>query len=357
MKLVSVTIANNRESVIGAMVRSVAPHVDEVIILDTGITDATLRVANDAALALKCPSPVFIDWPWRKDFAAARNAALDAAKDAGADFAIMLDTDETLVVADGEDIQKRCLSLPEHHGHISIQDAERTYMQPRIFRIPAWGKFGGRTHEAYSPSMPCTLLEKVTFTSAPKTQEQLQAKLQRDLEILREEVQADPTCSRWQFYLGNTLRGLGHWLEAISAYEACSDLRSTWGEEPAWACFNAADCWIRLGQYDRAVDMCAEGLARHPGIAELAWLAAFASHKSGKNERAVYWAKVSEALGNFKGIGQTVPRIGFRNGVGLWEGPYDVMRFAYKELKEPKEAEKAQVSFGIAKKCREARGE
>jgi tetratricopeptide (TPR) repeat protein len=356
MKLVSVTIANNRENVIADMVGSVSRLVDEVIILDTGITDNTLLVAAAVCAETDTPFKV-VDWPWHNDFSAARNAELDAAKDAGADFALMLDTDEVLELGEGEDIRKLCETLPAHHGHISLPDSDRVYIQPRIFRIPAWGSFSGRTHEAYSPSMPCTLLEKTCFRGAPKTQEQLAEKLARDEAILRDVVAAEPDSSRWNFYLGNTLRGQGKWLEAIEWYEKCSDLRSGWREEPAWACFNAADCWIRLGQFQRAIDMCAEGLARHAGIAELAWLASYAASKAGQNDQAVYWGRISVALGKFKGIGSEVPRIGFKNGVGLWEGPYDVMRFAYKELGEMRDAQAMEIAFQIAKKYRESRKE
>src|SRR4029077_14204035 len=37
-----------------------------------------------------------VSWPWRDDFAAARNAALDLAQAYGADWAITLDSDEAL---------------------------------------------------------------------------------------------------------------------------------------------------------------------------------------------------------------------------------------------------------------------
>lgn len=67
-----------------------APHVDEVVIVDTGSTDGTREVAARVASTL-------IDFPWIDDFAAARNAGLEAA---GGDWILVLDADERLQEAD-----------------------------------------------------------------------------------------------------------------------------------------------------------------------------------------------------------------------------------------------------------------
>jgi hypothetical protein len=50
-----------------------------------------------------------------------------------------------------------------------------------------------------------------------------------------------------------------------------------WNVESAWACFRPAECFIQLKRFVDAVEVCAAGLARHAGVAELAWLAVFAS--------------------------------------------------------------------------------
>ena len=104
MKLVSTTISNNRESVIARMVKSVAPFVDEILIVDTGITDRTKENAQEAAGSV----PVkFFPFTWTNDFAAARNFALQKANEVEADWCLMLDTDEYIDTG-GDDI-KKCL--------------------------------------------------------------------------------------------------------------------------------------------------------------------------------------------------------------------------------------------------------
>ncbi|MDA0267224.1 MAG: tetratricopeptide repeat protein [Cyanobacteria bacterium] len=68
---------------------SVSAHVDEMIVVDTGSTDATVTVAEAAG------AQVFA-YEWTNDFAAARNAALGYAT---GDWILVLDADERLTPA------------------------------------------------------------------------------------------------------------------------------------------------------------------------------------------------------------------------------------------------------------------
>jgi hypothetical protein len=99
----SVTLTNGGEDVIRDALASVVGWVDACILLDTGITDNTVQLAQQAAgdkLLLQ-------KLPWPGSFADARNAALDATAAAGAQWAIILDTDERIqcssATADADD--------------------------------------------------------------------------------------------------------------------------------------------------------------------------------------------------------------------------------------------------------------
>ncbi len=67
--LALVMIARDEARCIERCLRSAAARVDEMWVLDTGSVDDT------PALARRCGAQV-VSWPWRDDFAAARNAAL-----------------------------------------------------------------------------------------------------------------------------------------------------------------------------------------------------------------------------------------------------------------------------------------
>jgi tetratricopeptide (TPR) repeat protein len=194
-------------------------------------------------------------------------------------------------------------------------------------------------------------LAKARFLELRKTPEQYRRKFERDAAILEEHTRAHPKDPRWFYYLGDALHGLGRHEEAVAAFTACSALRG-WDEEAAWARYRAAECLCALGRWDDAVDACALGLARHAGVAELAWLAGFASYRAGKNAQAVWWSRASIALGCFRGCGADVKRIGFRNPGALWEGPYDVLRYALKALGDEAGAAEAELDHGRAMAAR-----
>ena len=97
--IVSTTLTASNADLIGDALASVVAHVDRCLVIDTGARDDTLEVARRVAgekLLLR-------EFPWRDDFAAARNFALDAAAEAGGHWAVTLDTDERLVFEPGFD--------------------------------------------------------------------------------------------------------------------------------------------------------------------------------------------------------------------------------------------------------------
>ena len=107
-------------------------------------------------------------------------------------------------------------------------------------------------------------------------------------------------------------------------------------------------------RFAEAVDWCTRGMRRHPGVAELPWLAALASYRAGRPADAAAWARMAVALGKVEGAGADVERIGFHHPPGLYEGPYDVLRFALRALGDAEGAERAERDYLRAKALREA---
>jgi hypothetical protein len=111
---------------------------------------------------------------------------------------------------------------------------------------------------------------------------------------------------------------------------------------------------LKLDRPEEAVEACAVGMGKHAGLAELPWLAAYASWQAGRPAQAIYWARQAIAMGHFAGAGATVPRIGFRHPPALWEGPYDVLRFALRATGDVAGANEAEQRFQAARAARKA---
>lgn len=345
MKLASTTLTGNSANIIGEALQSVVDWVDVCLVIDTGVSDETLRIAADVAGA-KC---VVRRFDWIQDFSAARNFALRAAQELGANWSITVDTDERIQLG-GEDL--RAVLETVSADVLMMYDQARTYTKERCFRLPARAWFEGPTHESFPGyRVGIHTLPRATFRELPKSPAALRHKFERDAEVLARHTRAHPSEPRWFYYLGESLANLGRPNEALQAYDACAQLRG-WNEESAWACFRAAECLCKLERYTEAVEHCARGLARHAGIAELAWLAAFACYRRGDPAQAVYWAQLALVFGLHEGKGSSVPRISFRNPSALHEGPYDILRFAYRDLGDTAAADAAEKSYQQARAAR-----
>jgi hypothetical protein len=345
--LVSTTLTGSNREIIADALQSVVNWVDWCLVIDTGISDDTLEIAWSIA-GTKLLVRQFL---WQDDFAAARNFTLEAATEIGADWAVMLDADERMDVK-GADIRatlNRTIS-----NSLYVRHLDGTYGKERFFRLPARGRYVGPTHEAFiQDGNRVEVLEEVRFDELAKTAEQFRQKAERDIAILSRHTAEHPQDARWFYYLGASLAGLERHKEAIDAFRTCASLGG-WDEEGAWAMYRAAECLLRLSRPAEAVEACVAGMAKHAGLAELPWLAAYASWHADRPAQAAYWARQSIAMGHFAGAGASVPRIGFRHPPALWEGPYDVLRFALRRLGDEASAEDTERLFLAAKAAREA---
>jgi len=333
MRLISTTLAGNNQELIADALQSVLPFVDKCILIDTGITDSTLDIAKEIAKK----KLVVKKYLWKNDFSDARNFALEAAKEAGADWAITVDTDERIHV-NQDDIRKFLESTAE--SLVLMEYLDGHYRKERAFRIPTVGAYYGPTHEAFvgHASRPA-VFPTARFSEIPKTVEGYRRKFERDVVILSQHTAENPNDPRWWFYLGESYKNLGQHEEGIAAYMKCYALDG-WDEESAWACYKAAESLVVLGKYQRAIDTCMLGVARHPAVAELLWLAAFASYRMGRYQKAVWFGELSIKVGwTPDGVGKAANRIGFKHLPACFEGPFDVIHWSYKQMGEKDLAE------------------
>ncbi len=348
--LVSTTLTGSNADIIRDALGSVVAQVDRCIVIDTGARDATLAVAREVA----GDKLLVVEFPWQDDFAAARNFALQAATEAGAKWAVTVDTDERLVFDAGVDLRQ--LLARTRASVLLVGQTDGTYAKERIIRLPTGMRWNGPTHEALEGQRAgeSEVCQGVHFRELGKDAAAMRRKFERDAAVLAKHVQANPEVPRWHYYLGASLHDLLRYEEAIESYRACAALRG-WEEEGAWACYRAADCYCALKRWREAIDMCAQGLAIRPATAELAWLAGYAAFNARRYEDAIAWSNMAVVNGYYDGAGAGFPRISFRNAHALYEGPYEVLRWTFDRLGNREAAKEAGREAAAAKKAREAK--
>jgi glycosyltransferase involved in cell wall biosynthesis len=108
-KISACTIAKNEEKTIAKSIDSYKYFVDEIIVVDTGSTDDTVKVAQEHGATV-------YHYEWNNDFAAAKNAALEHAT---GDWIIFLDADEYFVEDCGKRVREAIVEA-ELRGNGSI---------------------------------------------------------------------------------------------------------------------------------------------------------------------------------------------------------------------------------------------
>jgi hypothetical protein len=324
------TLSGNQRDIIGDALRSVVAQVDRCLIIDTGITDDTIEVAR----AIAGDKLIVRSFPWRNDFGAARNFALAAAAETGADWAVTVDSDERLECG-AVDLRTALATRTEEALLAPAMSMGVVYPKSRFFRLPARGRYTGLTHEYIAPVDGHGALAGIVVRELAKTWGTVHANAARNIPLLSQTMADDPTSPRWPGLLGHALAAAGRHEAAPSAYRAAAAL-STDAEEGVTALCGAAIALALLGRYDEAVQTCAAGVARHAGLAELPWLAATVSLAAGRLDQAAYWAYLAIGLGCFAGVGSAVPRTHSCYALShlahpTWEGPYDVLVAVFQE--------------------------
>jgi glycosyltransferase involved in cell wall biosynthesis len=193
-RLALVMIARDEAHAIGRALASARPHVDRMIVLDTGSTDATADIARAAG------AEVFA-FAWCDDFAAARNAAL---AHSDADWNLILDADEWIAAG-----AEALAALPAGEGGFlgQVQVASdlgdgKGVSQAWIARVlPRGVRYEGRIHEQPRCDLPARRLG-LSLGHDGYLPEHLERKGKRNETLLLEEVETHPADPYLWFQLG-----------------------------------------------------------------------------------------------------------------------------------------------------------
>lgn len=212
-------IAKNEAANIKRSLSSVINCVDEVILVDTGSTDNTPKIA-------KTFNANIFSIPWPNDFSAARNIALQKAN---CDWILVLDADEELEPL----TQNKMHKLVESNEADAFQMIQRNFQPPgeiipytdffitRLFRRQPDYYYEGIIHEQITPSIQRsggkvekTDLVILHYGYLSKTTQSGESRAERNLSLLTEALTIDPDDAYLLFQTGITLKSLSRMDEA-----------------------------------------------------------------------------------------------------------------------------------------------
>lgn len=197
-------IAKNEESNIERCLKSIVDFDCEIIVIDTGSTDQTKKIARQYATKV-------LDFKWSDDFSAARNFSI---ANASYDWVLILDCDEWVQSANPENFVELSHTYPTYVGRLTRKnltylDSEKqvyTDMVERFFNRRYY-HYEGTIHEQVTPLSPRGLIAfdiplTVLHSGYVGTKDELRAKRIRNMSLLQKELAQNPDDPYLYFQIG-----------------------------------------------------------------------------------------------------------------------------------------------------------
>ncbi len=289
-------IVRDEEEMLPRSLAAAREAVDEIVVVDTGSTDASVEIARSFGARV-------VEREWTGSFAEARNASFEAAT---GDWLLYLDADEVLVAEDAPLLReltgrtwREAFYLVETHHTGELGDGTAvTHNALRLFRNRPQYRFEGRIHEQVAHRLPAGQPERIEptrvridhygYLGAVRDRRE---KSRRNIELLRRQLAESEPTPFLCFNLGSELAAAG---DAEAAREQFERAWEMLGAEPARAELGyVPSLSVRLvkslrvsGRHDAAAARAGEGLALFPELTDLVFEQAKLARAGGDRTRA-----------------------------------------------------------------------
>jgi tetratricopeptide (TPR) repeat protein len=283
-------IVKNEERNIGRALDSVDDIMDEIVICDTGSTDATKEIARTYGATI-------LSEPWFNDFSRARNTALAAS--AGS-WIFWIDGDDALDPRSKKSLTDLIHSSEPHAGAICIDNIRHgvrgaQFMQIRLFPRIKNVAFERRIHEQVAPSLRRLGLPYKQHTSIhivhfgyedPALQKK---KALRNMPLIIDELIQSPDSMALLLNLGDCHSVLCETKEALLAYQrivSLPDAQALNIDIFAQALFNIGLLYKSDGDRSSACAWFEKTLQADPSRSEALYLLGIIAEEKGEREKA-----------------------------------------------------------------------
>jgi glycosyltransferase involved in cell wall biosynthesis len=284
-------IAKNEAKHLKRLVDSLDGIQDEIILVDTGSSDDTVEVAKSLGMKV-------YERPWDNSFCKARNFSCEHAS---GEWIFCPDCDEVIkkpheflsfLKRQDPAVNQVAMYLHiawDHEGRpINVFPAQRCFRRG----THVWA---GDIHEYLSPlpgvQSNVRICEEAWFEHHPDNYKS------RDwyIEVLRQQANQNPKDPRALHYMGRECVYKGLYAEAIGYLERCLQFH-TWDFERCQTRMYLADCYVQLGELDKAEEQLVLSMKEEPSRRDAAFKLAELYRINNRHDRAVIWYRMCTAI-------------------------------------------------------------
>lgn len=288
-------IVRNEAARLKECLESVKDAVDEIVIVDTGSCDETMRIARQYT------GKVY-SFAWDNDFAAARNFAIEQTRH---EWILSLDADErlearagalrSLVSQTGYSAYRLPLYALKEAGDYREHDR---FAVLRLFQRQY--RFTGAIHEYVCIADP----EEVGTTAEPVichievSPAERRRRRGRNIALLKKAMAEDTADPYLQYYLGVEWLGLGRYHLASRSFQDA--VRQFTPEQTVFrspAVRHLIQCYKHAGRLDEAICLCLEESQQYPGYSDIFFDGGVLFELKGEYDTAIKWFQEAIKLG------------------------------------------------------------
>ena len=283
-------IVKDEEAVLARCLESVKDVVDEIIIVDTGSTDETKRIAA------KFTERVY-DFEWVNDFSIARNFAFSKATK---DYQMWLDADDIIEPVEIEKLlllkQKLNPAVDivtfKYHTHFDKDGIPvLTSTRERLFKRSKNYQWHDAIHE-YVLMSGHIQNEEIAISH-----KKISSSGDRNLRIYRGLVASGKELSpRETYYFARELMDHGIHEESIKYFEKFLDGKQGWFEDNIATCFNLARLFEILEQREKMLPILFKSFEYDTPRAEICGMIAYYFKNEKNLKKAIYWFELALTL-------------------------------------------------------------